>query len=1446
MEYTYSDENYANSNSTEYIENYTGKVVYQYIGDTTTIHYFSCQNATFRIDLVGRIYWNDGIFETGEWVTGTWEDGTWNNGTWYGGTWVKGTFNNGIIYKISWSDGIFNNGLFGAYKFVEETTNLNQTEWTNGTFYGGVFNGDIWRNGTWYDSGYWLGGNWIQGYDQNGIFTGTSPVSKLYNGRNLNSFSGFIEYFYFNNNTYIIENFECINSSLSIDNTGIITITSGTINNGTINNGNINNAILRNIQIENGIVDNSSISDSIINNGTFKNSSISNSVWNNGLLINSNISTSNWHNGTFQESIFRTGNWYNGTFESGDWYTNDSFWYDGIWISGNIDNNHSDIAPYIKGNGNYLLDFTGKLSYIYNTQTYIIKCKNATLQIDENGSIQWEDGTWEDGTWNNGIWNGGIFQNSVWNNGIWNYGTFINSTWYRGTWNTGEFQSGTWYNGDWYDGTWYNGIWNNGTWHRGTWHNGTWNNGNWITLYSLWFGGNWNGGLQNGVLIDGELVSDYTSNILKSISFDNNNLDSYYKIQYTLTDLGITRSTEIFIVDNNGNDVTNQIQHNWSNGILTIQFSDVISGNWKIQYYINIENKMMQKSFDNNNLNANNQIIFSFTDLDINSSTDITILDNNNNFVPTKNEENYTGTDFYVTYYWNVNNLILQFHKSFTGTWKIQYYKVSGNQNAPRLNIIDENTVYYDSNNNLYSFTGEFRFIIEKEDSTIDYYPIKVKNAQFILEQNGFIKWYNGEFEDGIWYNGIWNVNSQTTINLDDNFEINTDLDIEFDTNDDTITCIWHDGTWLNGDWYYNNSLWIDGLWITGRINNIDSDNAPNFILGNNRSFEDYNGSITYYFEKQFHNFECEHATFSIDDNGKIIFENGTWLSGEWMDGEWYGIVWMDGIWNDGIWNCGHWYNGVWNGGTWKLNDRYYLKDGNISIITEQGCYIKIGEEYSETPPLFGFIEDKNNFKSYLLDINLLQSIIVNKRNEESEEDISSSSSTSSDSSYSSHSSNNNGDIYDVKYWAKSVWHEGFIKDVKSYEPPIYEEANNKSYSGFTGTLVYKIQIYEEDEETGNNILKYWQYYKLICVSAIASFSENGYITWNYGNISGGIWVDGTFINGEFSGEEWYNGTWNNGTWRSGVWHDGTWNNGTWLKIDSVWLDGIWNKGYIDGVYSEMSPSVIIGNDNIFSNYTGYINYKVLINESSNVYRYYWLNVSNASLSFDINGYITWHRGTMRNGTWYDGIWKNQHLEQNEWKDTNSITSIWENGLFLTGTWENGNWLDGEWYVDNDGNYTGIWKTGYINGILSNTPPVFDFITEDSENKIFINYTGRLKYKYQNINNYNELNTDYNIIICNNADFEIHYNKINKKIGNNELIYYEPFIVWNDGTWNSGTWYNGVWKKGTWNDGTWRIGSWLDGTWNSGTFTSGMWYKGTWKKGTSKDRRTLNIFSKIT
>lgn len=1443
MEYIYTDENYANSNSTDYIENYTGKVVYQYIGETTTTYYFNCTNATFRVDLVGRIYWQSGTWDSGDWINGTWYDGTWNDGIWYNGTWNNGTWNNGIIYKILWVNGTFNNGLFGAYKFVEEVTNINQCEWTDGKFYGGIFNGDIWRNGTWYDSGNWLSGNWIQGYNQDGILVGTSPISKLYNNRNLTSFSGYIEYFYFENNNYVIKTFECNLVNLSINNIGYITLTNGTISNGTIYDCSITNSTLRNITVQKGTIDTCSIFTSNVNDGIIKNSSITESTWNNGSLINSNISNSIWNNGTFEDSIFRTSSWYNGIFKSGDWYTNNSFWYDGTWISGNIDDVSSNIAPYIKGNNHYLLDFTGKLSYIYNSQTYIIKCKNATLQIDEAGSIQWENGIFEEGTWNSGIWNAGTFQNSIWNNGIWNHGVFINSTWYRGTWNAGEFQSGTWYNGDWYDGTWNDGIWNNGTWHKGIWNNGTWNNGNWITLYSLWFNGNWNGGLQNGILIDGELVSDFNSNILKSISFDNTNLDSYYKIQYNLTDLGITKSTEIFIIDENGNDVTNNIQHSWNNGILTIQFEDVISGNWKIQYYINIENKMMQKSFDNTNIINNNQVLFSFTDLDINSSTDIVILDNNDNFVPTQNIENYTGTDFYVTYYWSNTNLILQFHKSFTGTWKIQYYKVSNNQNAPRLNIIDENTEYYDNNNNLYSFTGEFRFIINKEDGSIDYYPIKVKNAQFILEKDGFIKWYNGEFEDGIWYNGIWNVNSQTTINLDENFEINTDLDIEFDSNDNSITCIWHDGTWINGDWYYENSLWENGLWIAGKINNIESSNPPNFILGNGKSFNNFNGSITYYFDKQFHTFECEKATFSLDENGKILFEDGTWLNGEWMDGEWYGIVWLNGTWNNGTWYCGHWFNGNWNGGTWELNERYYLEDNNVITITEQGSYIKIGEQQSEIPPIFGFIEDKTHYKAYLMETDLFQTITVTptiKEVEDNETVNSSSSSNSSDSSIS------NYETYDVKFWAESVWHEGFIGNVKSFEPPIYEEANGNSYSGFTGTLVYKIKIFEEDEETSENILKYWQYYKLVCVSTIASFTEDGYITWNYGTITNGTWVDGVFINGEFSGDEWYNGTWNNGTWHRGLWHYGTWNNGNWLKENAMWIDGDWVKGYIDGIYSEMSPSVIVGNNNDFSNYTGYINYKVLINESSNVYRYYWLNVSNAYLSFNDDGYITWHRGTMQNGTWSDGIWKNQHLEQNEWKDTSSITSIWQNGLFITGTWENGNWIDGEWYVDNDGNYTGIWKTGYINGILSETPPIFDFITEESENKRFFNYTGRLKYKYQMLDNYNELNTNYNIIICENADFEIKYNKIEKKIGNNQITYYEPIIYWNDGLWNSGEWYNGIWKNGTWKDGTWRIGSWLDGTWLNGTFTSGMWYNGTWKGGKSKDRRTFNIFSKTT
>jgi hypothetical protein len=44
---------------------------------------------------------------------------------------------------------------------------------------------------------------------------------------------------------------------------------------------------------------------------------------------------------------------------------------------------------------------------------------------------------------------------------------------------TVEWENGTWEYGIWSDGTWSDGTWENGTWEDGTWEDGTWKNG-WI------------------------------------------------------------------------------------------------------------------------------------------------------------------------------------------------------------------------------------------------------------------------------------------------------------------------------------------------------------------------------------------------------------------------------------------------------------------------------------------------------------------------------------------------------------------------------------------------------------------------------------------------------------------------------------------------------------------------------------------------------------------------------------------------------------------------------------------------------------------------------------------------------------------------------------------------------------------------------------------------------
>lgn len=88
-----------------------------------------------------------------------------------------------------------------------------------------------------------------------------------------------------------------------------------------------------------------------------------------------------------------------------------------------------------------------------------------------------------------------------------------------------------------------------------------------------------------------------------------------------------------------------------------------------------------------------------------------------------------------------------------------------------------------------------------KESKTFYYtyqgeqYYFTASNAKFKINSDGFITWYNGDWEDGFFRNGVW------------------------------LDGVWHNGTFCRGNWI--DGKWIKGNWYQGQINGTHSEVHP-------------------------------------------------------------------------------------------------------------------------------------------------------------------------------------------------------------------------------------------------------------------------------------------------------------------------------------------------------------------------------------------------------------------------------------------------------------------------------------------------------------------------------------------------------------------------------------------------------------------------------------------
>ena len=239
-----------------------------------------------------------------------------------------------------------------------------------------------------------------------------------------------------------------------------------------------------------------------------------------------------------------------------------------------------------------------------------------------------------------------------------------------------------------------------------------------------------------------------------------------------------------------------------------------------------------------------------------------------------------------------------------------------------------------------------------------------------------------------------------------------------------------------------------------------------------------------------------ENVSYYVNDEGKLVWESGTWKDGLWKKGDWEDGLWIDGVWErgiwaDGIWKGGRFIAGVFKGGTWETgtfgNEEEVSDAKNASFshnaIWEDGIWLN----------------GKFDAKKWL-----------------------------------------DGTWYNGKFgannkfcvWKKGTWYKGKFVDNK-WEDGTWHDGTFEGGTWENGTWLFgKFDHGTWEKGTWENgvFRGHWENgtWK---DGAFGSGGKNNYSIWD-----NGIWEDGIFVEGKF----------NDGTWKGGAWFIGEWDGGQW------------------------------------------------------------------------------------------------------------------------------------------------------------------------------------------------------------------------------------------------------------------------------------------------------------
>ena len=479
------------------------------------------------------------------------------------------------------------------------------------------------------------------------------------------------------------------------------------------------------------------------------------------------------------------------------------------------------------------------------------------------------------------LWDNGIIYKSMWNSGTFSRGLIKESTWMNGRFESGLFYQSKSFNGlsnnvyQYYDVnriknysrsgvtsptisndrySWENGVFIKGEFYKSDWENGEFKNGKFYN--SKWY----NGTFSNGVI--GDITVPYTETKFYNgtINYATVNNSSIYAIDTSYLGLStstITWKTGIFnsgIFGSDLNQYTASHTATWENGVFN-GGEFMTNGKWKNGIFnsgkftsgfgwtyspllTNISTSQSQYGWEDGEFNGGE---FGTSDTGTNSMW-------------------YTGEFNGGKFKGRVWNDGVFTSGEFLGSSTysaVGGYDLSSMTSSNVINFVDSYSQYfYGLWNNGYVTNVKDDFVKNKKVFTEIKRSIELKKKEKttmfknMLWNSGTFSHPNGEFNNSVWLDGVFNKGKFKTSSFNPYVKRNGGSLPSFNLNDDLQTgdgsCVWNNGVFDNSDFYI--SQWKKGNLLSGTaFGMVWKDGTANYMNAYN-----------------------------------IFWENGTWRNGNW------------------------------------------------------------------------------------------------------------------------------------------------------------------------------------------------------------------------------------------------------------------------------------------------------------------------------------------------------------------------------------------------------------------------------------------------------------------------------------------------------------------------------------------------------------------------------------